>query len=440
MSASTANKTERVVITGVGVASPFGLGVGPLFDGMVAGETRVEALGSPRGALAPGYGAVVSLSARDIRGLPNSRDMRPGTMTRYTFLSTLALGDAMQDGDCPFDDGDGALRRGLYVASYTNSDRFDKYVRFAHHVIDEDATGNSFINDSQVPEAIRKFSGFEFLKLMNNMPAAHGGIQGRCQGPCNTYLGTPSGGAQAIGRALSTIQDGLADTMYAGGVGSSVHDQMMMVRATRGLASSSDATPEAAGRPFDTAASGIVPGEGGAMLVLERESTARARGARVRAELAGYGEWFLPPSDRDGVSPSPMGTVQSVRRALAMAGVEAADIDMVAAHGESRSDLDALEASALAEVLGPRAAEVPVVALAAHVGSVEAAVGPMGAAVALQAMETGVVPGALNRENPLPDYKGPTSAAPVETAVRTALVTLTTREGVSAALVLRTLD
>ena len=431
--------TDRVVVTGFGVASPFGLGIDALYDGMLAGESMVQELPSPRSALAPGYGGLITLKASAIRALPNSRDMRPGTMTRYTFLSTLALGNAMDHGDCPWDDGDGALTRGFYVASYTNSDRFDKYVRFAHHVIDEE-DGQPFVNDSHVPQAIRKFSGFEFLKLMNNMPTAHGGIQGRCQGPCNTFLGTPSGGTQAIGRALAAIRDGIADTMYAGGVGSSVHDHMMMVRAARGLNSSAEVASGKAGRPFDRAASGIVPGEGGAVLALERESLARARGARIYAELAGYGEWFTPPQTRDGVQATPEATVRAVNAALAMAGAGASDIDVVAVHGESRNDLDALEAQALAECLGARSAEVPVMALSAHVGSVEAAVGPMGSALVLQALNSNRVPGALNREDPLPEYKGPTSSAAVDMDAKLGLVTLTTREGVSSALVFRKLD
>ncbi len=428
--------TERILITGVGAATAFGLGVDALHEGMLAGETKVEALKEPLASLRPGYGATMPLRAGAVRKLPNSRDMRPGTMTRYTFLSTLALGDAMQDGDVPFDDGDGALRRGMYVASYTNSDRFDKYVRFAHHVIGKGEDG-PVIHDERVPDAIRKFSGFEFLKLMNNMPAAHGGIQGRCQGPCNTFLGTPSGGVQAIGRAMLAIRDGLAETMYGGGVGSSIHPQMMMVRATRKLNSDPAIEPAKAGRPFDIGATGIVPGEAGGMLALELESTAAARGATPRAELAGYGEWFVPPATPRGLAATPAGTVFAIRRALAVAGAEAADIDVVFAHGESRNDLDRLEALGLAEALGPRAGEVPIVSTTAHLGAIEAATGPVAAALAVKVLETGKVPGALNREDPLPEYKGPTSPDPVELDAKLALVAVTTREGVNAALVLR---
>ncbi len=430
--------SDRIVVTGYGVATPFGRGADVLHQAMVAKESKVESLPEPRGSLQPGYGGRVELGARDIRKLPNSRNMRPGTMTRYTFLSTLALGDAMEQGESPWDDGDGALRRGLYVASYTNSDRFDKYVRFAHHVSAEE-DGKPTIVDSRVPQAIRKFSSFEFLKLMNNMPAAHGGIHGRCQGPCNTFLGSPSGGIQAIGRAAEAIRDGLADTMYAGGVGTSVHDHMMMTRASRGLASSSDVEPGKAGRPFSASATGIVPGEAGGMLVLERESTAVARGATVYAELAGYGEWFTPPATTRGLPGSPMGGIKAMRKALKQAGLEAGDVDLVVAHGEGRPDLDALEASALAEILGPNVGDVPVLTLTAHIGATEAAAGPVGAALALECMRTGQVPGALNREDPLPEYKGPTSPDASERDVRVALVSLVTREGINAAAVLRRL-
>ena len=441
---------DRVVITGCGVISPFGLGAEALFEGMLAGETKVETLPEPRASLAPGYGAAISeRPAKIVRKLPASREMRPGTMTRYTFLSTAALGDAMLHADVPLgnEEGrkdlvppwEGSKRRGAYIASYTNSDKFDKYVRFAHHVIARKDDGVA-IDDSQVPAAIRKFTAFEFLKLMNNMPTAHAGIQARCRGPVNTFLGTPAGGIQAIGRAYEAIRDDLADVMYAGGVGSSVHDQMMMVRATRGLSSSSDVAPAKAGRPFDKSARGIVPGEGGGMLVLERESTAKARGANIRAELLGYGDWFTAPVSNRGLPPGPGGMVRAARKAMAQAGIEASEIDLVTALGESDPELDAIEAAGFAEILGPRAGEVPILALGAHVGDCEAGVGPMSAAVALLAMERGVVPGDLNRDEPLDAYCGPVSTEPREMPVRTVLVSVMTREGINAALVLRRVD
>ena len=92
-----------------------------------------------------------------------------------------------------------------------------------------------------------------------------------------------------------------------------------------------------------------------------------------------------------------------------------------------------------AEILGDRVGEVPVLCLTAHVGCCEAAIGPMSAAMAVLAMQRGVIPGALNRERPIAAYRGPTSSLPQTGPVRNALVTVFTREGVNAALVLRAL-
>lgn len=431
---------ERVVITGWGAATAFGLGGRALLDGMLRGESRVRPLPPPRDQLRPGYGAIVELEAKDLRSLPNSRDMRPGTMTRYTYLSTFALGNAMAHGNVPWDDGDGALRRGAYIATYTNSDRFDKYVQLAHHVTRPGADGKATLVDARVPDAIRKFTGFEFLKLMNNMPAAHGAIEARCQGPCNTFLGTPSGALQAIGRAAEVLRDGMADTMYAGGTGSAAQDHMMMNRAMRKLCADPAADPATAARPWDRGATGIVPGEGGAMLALEREATARARGASIRAELAGHGDWFQAPSGHRELPADERGAVRAAERALAMAGIGVADLDLVVAHGESRPDLDALEARGLRTLLGAHGDRLPIVSLTAHLGSTEGAAGALSCVLALECMGANVIPADLHREQPIDEFPGKTRTQPTEGAVRHALVWITTREGVNAAVVLRRLD
>jgi 3-oxoacyl-[acyl-carrier-protein] synthase II len=428
---------QKILITGAGAVTPFGLGIDSLYQGMLAGETKVAPLEDAREALAPGYGAVVVERNKAIRSLPNSRDMRPGTMTRYTFLSTLALGTAIQDAGTTWEADERSLRRGFYVASYTNSDKFDKYVRFAHAVSRRTDSGGVEIDDAQVGKAIRKFTSFEFLKLMNNMPTAHGGIQGKCQGPCNTFLGTASAGLQAIGRAYEAMQDGLADLMYAGGTGSSVHAQMMMVRATRKLASDKTADPASAGRPFDRDATGIVPGEGAGVLVLETEASAAERGAKPLAELAGWADWFAAPGADRAIPPTTDGPVRAMRKALRRAGLGADDVDFVVALGEGSTDIDGLEAAALSELLGSRASEVPIVTTTAHIGCTEAAVGPIGAALAIRILAEGEVPGSLNLSNPIAGFAGPVHGAPKRVDARVGLVSTTTREGVNAALVLK---
>ena len=429
--------TDRIVITGAGVGSPFGLGAAALHEGMMARVSAVGTLPDERDALRPGYGAVAQLTNKQMRKLPNARQLRPGTMTRYTWLSTFALGDAMIQAEAPGDD-EGSPRRGMYVASYTNTDRFDKYVRFAHHVIgDPQQDGPAVIDDSQVPAAIKKFTAFEFLKLMNNMPTAHGGIHANCQGPVNTFLGTAAGGLQAMSRAVKSIQDDLADLMYAGGTGSAVHAHLMMVRATRGLNADPEVVPFEAGRPWDQNATGIVPGEAAGMLVLEREESARARGAAMVAELAGWGDSFGVPGADRAVPGNSDAAVDAMLMALEMARVRPGEVDLVCSGGESRLDIDALEAEALPRVLGERSGEVPHLSTTAHIGSVEAATGPVLVALALEAMKTREAPPDLNRDNPIAQYAGPLRELPTSGEFHTALVNVTTREGVNAAVVLK---
>jgi 3-oxoacyl-(acyl-carrier-protein) synthase len=212
---------------------------------------------------------------------------------------------------------------------------------------------------------------------------------------------------------------------------------MMMVRATRDLNADPSHEPSTAARPFDKGATGIVPGEAGAFVVLEREKTAAARGAVPQAELLGYGEWFSVPATTRGLPADTEGTVMSAKKALHDAGLRVEDVDVVVCHGESRNDLDALEARGLADLLGTRSPEVPLVSSTAHIGSVEGATGTLGVGLAVAMMRSGKVPGALHREDPLPEYKGPRGAAATERALRTALVSVTTREGLNAAVVIR---
>jgi len=397
---TAASNSERVLITGYGAATPFGLGADALHEGMMAGESKVEKLKEPLDQLRPGYGGVVSLTARDIRGLPNSRDMRPGTMTRYTFLSTLALGNAMAHGDVPFDEGDAALRRGFYVASYTNSDRFDKYVRFAHHVSGEDASGAPTILDSEVPTAIRKFSGFEFLKLMNNMPTAHVSIQANVRGPANTFLGHSSVGLQAVGRAWDAIRLGQADQFIAGASGPGTIEGMCLIRQSRGMLASPSADPETASRPFDATSTGLVPADGAAAFILETEESAAARCGRPLAQLAAYNESFsLPPSAR-GPLASSADFERLIEGLLAEAGWTADSVDYIGACAPGHPDLDAVEAQGLVNLFGLEALGQKLAVHTGVTGFTEAAHGALALVGALQAMEDATLPPMVNLDVP----------------------------------------
>ena len=423
----------RVPIAGAGALTPFGFGVDLVWDAMLEGRTALAELQPPLDLCAPGYGAQVTAKWPELRPLPGAKGHRPATMTRYSYLACGAIGSALADAD--IDLTQGLEERGLYVGSYCNMDLMKKYIQLAHVIADRGAWEGAAhrIDDARVMLGLKRFTGFEFLKLMNNMPTAHGGIQGACKGPCNTFLGFAAAGIQAIGRAALAIEDGLAESMIAGGVGSSVSDQMLMTRGFRGMYASSDVAPAEACRPFDQGATGIVPGEGGAFLVLGSFATESGDAPKTLGHVTGFATGFEPPAAHPGLPGGIGAAVDAARRAMEQAGTEP---DLVVLTGWSLPALDRLEAAVHAQVMGPRAADTPVLCLGPTLGSTEAASGPLGAAIALRALTTGRIPALPTLTAPIPEWTGPLQSESRDHDATSALVLSFSLEGSHAALML----
>jgi len=423
----------RVPIAGAGALTPFGLGVDLVWDALLEGRTAVAELQSPLDLCDPGYGAQVTAKWPELRPLPGAKGHRPATMTRYSYLACGAIGSTLVDAD--LDLTQGLEERGLYVGSYCNMDLMKKYIQLAHVIADRGAWRGSDhrIDDARVMLGLKRFTGFEFLKLMNNMPTAHGGIQGACKGPCNTFLGFAAAGVQAIGRAALVIEDGLAESMIAGGVGSSVSDQMLMTRGFRGMYASPDAAPAEACRPFDQGATGIVPGESGAFLALGSFATDSGAPPEVLGHVTGFATGFDPPAAHPGLPDGIGAAVAAGRRAVDQAG---AAPDLVVLTGWSLPALDRLEAATHAELMGPSAADTPVLCLGPTLGSTEAASGPLGAAVALRALAAGRVPALPTLSDPIPEWAGPVQPEAADLTGTSALVLSFSMEGSHAALML----
>ena len=424
----------RIPITGVGALTPFGLGFEPLWEAICEGRSGITPLAEPLDLLKPGYGGQVTTRWPELRPLPGAHGHRPLTMTRYSYLGCGGIGTVLADAGIDLEQGQ--QERGLYLGSYCNMDVMTKYIKLAHVVAARDSFEGAAhrIDDSRVATGMKRFTGFEFLKLMNNMPTAHGGIQCACKGPCNTFLGFAAAGLQAIGRAGRVIEDGMAETMIAGGVGASVADQLLMTRGKRGMLSSAEVAPEAAGRPFDRGASGIVPGEGSCFLMLGTPQTVEGHESRVLGELTGFATAFEPPASHPGIPVGPEMAVVAARRAIEESGSEP---DLVVLTGWSWEPMDRLEATVHALVLGDRAAQVPVITLAPYLGSTEAASGPLGAAVAMRAMREGKVPAWPNLTDPIDEWQGPSDGVGTPGTMRNALVISTSLEGCHAAVTVR---
>jgi 3-oxoacyl-[acyl-carrier-protein] synthase II len=243
-------------------------------------------------------------------------------------------------------------------------------------------------------------------------------------------------GAVAIGDAFRAIARGDVRAALAGGceapLSPLVFGAFTIIRAM----STRNADPAAASRPFDRDRDGFVMAEGAAMLVLERYDDALARGARIYGEIAGYG---LTNDGFHMSAPQPEGTYNALamQRALAEARLAPADVDLINAHGSGTPLGDRGEAAAFGIVFGERTPQVPVTATKGQHGHALGATGAWEAALALLAIERGIVPRVLNCDVPDPDCAIGVLQAPLHRAPRTVLSSSAGFGGINAALVFR---
>jgi 3-oxoacyl-[acyl-carrier-protein] synthase II len=219
--------------------------------------------------------------------------------------------------------------------------------------------------------------------------------------PPRVHVSACAAGTDAIGDAARLIARGGARFALAGGT-----DSMINVLGLAGFCalramSERNEAPERASRPFDRGRDGFVLGEGAGILVLEREADAKARGATVYAEVAGYGSSFDAFKISDP-HPEGRGAYDAMRAAIADAGLTPGEIDAVNAHGTSTPKNDPAESLALEHLLGSRACEVPVSATKSMIGHLISAAGAVEAIAAIECMRRGVVHPTLNLDDPDP--------------------------------------
>jgi len=240
------------------------------------------------------------------------------------------------------------------------------------------------------------------LKHLPNMVAAHASIQHGARGPNNTIVTACSASTQAIGEAARIIERGDADVMIAGGADSRIDPLSLVAYTLLGAVTQADRDPAALSRPFDRGRDGFVLGEGAACLVLESEEHAKARGATIFAEIAGYASTF----DGEGVTRPAADGKQAARAmdlALADAKMTPADIDYISAHGTATLLNDRMETTAIKRSFGDRAKQVPVSSIKSMIGHLIGAAGALEAAVGVLAIRDGMVPPTINLDEPDPE-------------------------------------
>jgi 3-oxoacyl-[acyl-carrier-protein] synthase II len=235
---------------------------------------------------------------------------------------------------------------------------------------------------------------------MNNAAAAHIAIDFGCHGQSITYSTACSSSAIAIGEAARAIRSGAADIAIAGGTEALLtYGTIAAWQALRTLAIPDPANPQTACRPFSADRTGLVLAEGAGFVILEEEAHARARGARIRARLSGYG---ARTDAAHLTKPDPAGQSAAMRAALADAGLAPHDIGYINAHGTATLAGDVTETEAIKRVFGAHAARMPVSSTKSMHGHIMGATGAVEFIATLLAMEHGFLPPTINLNVPDP--------------------------------------
>jgi 3-oxoacyl-[acyl-carrier-protein] synthase II len=385
--------TSRIVITGIGVVSPTGRSRQSFWEASLCGRSGVRRLDGPwirETGLSTSIAATVDGYDAAVAGLePREERLLDRTAVFALGAAREAVQDAGLDPDRLADDGVDPARLATVIGSGIGG-------------ITSLEISHALWRERRTKECIKRYS---LPMLIPNAPAAQVAIRFGARGECKSISTACAAGTMALGDAWRILRDGDADLVVAGGAEGVARDEdgyaLMGFERLNALSRRND-EPQRASRPFDRDRDGFVLGEGAGVLVLERETHAVARGARIYAAVAGYASNC---DARSMMQPDESGrTVAAlIESALRSAGIGPGDVDYVSAHGTSTPLNDRTEARALRAVFGGRCGDIPVTAVKSMTGHAIAASGAIETAAAALSLREGVLVPTINYETPDPD-------------------------------------
>jgi 3-oxoacyl-[acyl-carrier-protein] synthase II len=381
MNNGSLNGRRRVVITGLGAVTPLGVDVESTWDGLVAGRSGA---GEITQFDSSDYAVHFACEVKDFDPTQYIDRKQARRMDRFAHLIVAAARQAEADSGISIESE--SDRVGAAIATGIGG---LKAFQDCHSELLE--RGPDRVNPFSIPE------------IIPNMGAAWVSMQLGTQGPLSSQCTACAASNMAIGDGLDAIRLGRADVMLCGGTEAPVTEVGIAgFSAMRALSRRND-DPEAASRPFDSGRDGFVMGEAGAVVVLEELEHARARGAKIYAELLGYGvssdARHITEPDPSGVNPA-----RAMTMAFRDASVEPDEIDYINAHGTSTPLGDAAETRVIKLALGEEnARRTPVSSTKGATGHCLGAAGAVEAMFSILAVERGVLPPTINYEEPDPE-------------------------------------
>jgi 3-oxoacyl-[acyl-carrier-protein] synthase II len=380
---------KRVVVTGIGLVTPLGVGAETVWKRLIGGQSGIGAIQSfdvsdlpakiagqvPRGETASG-----SFNADDWVTPKEQRKM-----DEFIVYALAAADQAVTDAGWKPDDAESRERTGVMIGSGIG--------------------GLPGITEGAITlheRGPRRLSPFFIPSNLINLASGHVSIRYGFRGPNHAVVTACSTGAHAIGDAARLILWDDADVMVCGGAEAAIcRLGLAGFAAARALSTNFNDDPTKASRPWDQARDGFVMGEGAGVVVLEELEHAKNRGAKIYAEVLGYGmsgdahHITAPAEDGDGA-------YRSMRNALKRAGLGADKIDYINAHGTSTPLGDEIELGAVKRLFGEHAYKLSMSSTKSSIGHLLGAAGSVEAIFSILAMRDGIVPPTLNLENPSP--------------------------------------
>jgi 3-oxoacyl-[acyl-carrier-protein] synthase II len=372
---------RRVVITGVGLVSPLGIGTEDTWQAVRSGKS--------------GIGPITAFDAKDfacriageVKGFDPAKYIEKKEIKKMGRFIQFAIAAA----DC-------ALSSSGLKVDATNEENVGVYIGSGiggFEVIERE-------HKALLEHGPRRISPFFIVATIVNLASGQVSIRSGAKGPNSATATACTTSAHSIGDSFRIIQRGDADAMICGGTEACITPMGIGGFAAARSLSTRNNEPERASRPWDKCRDGFVVGEGAGILMLEELETARRRGARILAEMVGYGmsadahHVTAPPEDGDGA-------YRVMRNALRDAGLAPAQIDYINAHGTSTELGDRIETMAIKRCFGEQAYKIPVSSTKSMTGHLLGGAGGLEAGLTVLAIRDQVAPPTINYENPDPD-------------------------------------
>jgi 3-oxoacyl-[acyl-carrier-protein] synthase II len=384
---------RRVVVTGMGMVTPVGRDLESSWSALQEGRSGVGPISLFDASSFP---TKIAAEAKDFDLAEYVKDAdRWLEHCRNTKFAIAAARMAIDHSGLETKTNLDRSRFGVYLGSGEGQQDFPRFVKLVHA-----STRDGHVDTTCFTrEGLKSLHPIHEAEQEPGTPAGHlAGIFG-ARGPNANCLTACAASSQAIGEATEIIRRGDADVMLSGGTHSMIHPFGVTGFNLLTALSTRNDEPTRASRPFDRDRDGFILGEGAGMLVLEELEHAKARGARIFGEVAGYGStadaFRLTDTHDEG-----RGAIACIREALADAEVNASDVHYINAHGTSTSVNDSIETLAIRKSFGDSAYKVPISSTKSMMGHLIAAAGSVEAIVCLLAIRDGVIPPTINLDHP----------------------------------------